>query len=184
MKLEKIITSSKNLVRTGWMQRGIPPAIGETVASHSFESAILAYELSNELLSKGVKVNPERACVIALFHDIAESILGDLPKWTTLNMDKSEKVNLEIKALKELNVDIKLYEEYSRGLTIEGKIAKLSDKLSTCLQAIRYKKMGFNVDEIISSSLKEIEEILSDNELLTIKEKVFEIIKSTENSRN
>ncbi|MEM0373863.1 MAG: HD family hydrolase [Sulfolobaceae archaeon] len=182
MNLEKILVSSKNLVRTGWMQHGIPPAIGETVASHSFEAAILAYEISNELLKLGVKVNPDRASVIALFHDIAESIMGDLPRWTTQSMNKTEKINLEIKAIKELNANIELYEEYYKGLSIEGRIARLSDKLSTCLQAIRYKKMGFNVDDIISSSIREIEEILNDGVFVSIKEKVFEIIKSTENS--
>jgi Predicted hydrolases of HD superfamily len=88
MRLERALEACKNLVRTGWMQRGVPPALGETVASHSFEAAVIAYLISEELKEIGVNVNPEHATVIALFHDIGESVLGDLPKWATQRIDK------------------------------------------------------------------------------------------------
>ncbi len=101
MKLERLLEGAKNLVRTGWMQNGIPSAMGETVASHSFEASVLAYVLSTELKRKGVEIDPEHSAVIALFHDAGETLLGDLPKWATNRINKRE---AEVEAFDELGI--------------------------------------------------------------------------------
>jgi len=176
MELEKVLVALKNLVRTGWMQRGIPPSMGETVSQHSWEAAILAYYLGSKLKEKGVNVSPERASVIALFHDIGESLLGDLPKWTSDRIPQKEEV--ELKAIKELGIDERLFAEYKERKTLEGKIAKLSDALSTYLQAIRYSKLGFDVSEIIKTYEKEIDEFLKDEKLKLISDEVIQLKKN------
>lgn len=148
LKLEKALEGCKNLVRTGWMQRGIPPAMGETVASHSFESAVIAYVISTELKGLGVNVNPERASVVALFHDLGESVLGDLPKWAT---ERIRKDDVEEEAFVYLGLPRELFQEYRERTTLEGKVAKLAESVATLKQALRYKAMGFKVDEIIDT---------------------------------
>ncbi|QGA53535.1 HD domain-containing protein [Sulfolobus sp. E5-1-F] len=175
MKLERLLEGAKNLVRTGWMQNGIPSAIGETVASHSFEASILAYVLSTELKKKGVEIDPEHSAVIALFHDAGETLLGDLPKWTTNRINKRD---AEIEAFDELGVGKELFLELKELKTNEAKVAKLSDRLSTYLQGLRYKRLGFNVDEIISSYAEEIDKLLSIEPLNQIKELVTKIMNS------
>ena len=157
MDLERILEGGKNLVRTGWMQRGVPPAIGETVAQHSWEAGILAYFLSTKLSERGVKIDPYKAVTIAIFHDIGESLLGDLPKWTTQRLKNKE--DLEEEAIKELGLGIELFKEYKDENSIEGKVAKFSEMLSTYLQAKRYLKMGFRVEEIIKTYSTEIEKL-------------------------
>ncbi len=159
MDVNRLVTALKNLVRTGWMQRGIPPSLGETVAEHSFEAAVLAYYLSTALSSSGVKVDPNRAAVLALFHDAGEAILGDLPKWATERLSDKRKAEVEANGL--LGTDAIFLEYKSQG-TIEAKIARLSDRLSTLLQAYRYRKMGFDVSEIIESYQEEVEKMLAD----------------------
>ncbi|GEM_PF-6641716 len=47
----------KNIPRTEWLIRVIPPSIAETVATHTYEAAIYSLILSIELRRAGVKVN-------------------------------------------------------------------------------------------------------------------------------
>lgn len=176
MNLEKAIVGCKNLVRTGWMQRGVPPSMGETVSQHSWEAAVLAYYIASKMKEKGIKVNPERASVIALFHDIGESILGDLPKWASDRINGKEEVELE--AIKEIGIGEDLFLEYKKRDTIEGKIAKLCDALSTYFQALRYSKLGFDVKEIIKTYEEEIGKLLKDKELEHANEIVKDLIKN------
>ena len=154
--LERILNGGKNLVRTGWMQRGVPPAIGETVAQHSWEAGILAYYLSKKLRERGVEVNPEKAVTIAIFHDIGETLLGDLPKWTSERIPQKE--DIEAEAIKELGLGEELFEEY-RGKSLEGQIAKFSEMMSTYLQAKRYLRQGFDVKEILDTYFRELNEM-------------------------
>ena len=52
----------------------------ENLSEHSFESAVLAHALAvlrNERFGGGV--SPERAALLALFHDATEIITGDMP---------------------------------------------------------------------------------------------------------
>ena len=176
MEIEKALVGSKNLVRTGWMQKGIPPSIGETVSQHCWEAGVLAYYLGNKLKEKGVNVSPERASAIALFHDIGESLLGDLPKWASDRIPQKEE--LELEAIKELGLDINLFIEYKELKTIEGKIAKLCDMLSTYLQAVRYSKLGFDVSEIIKTYENGINELLKDEKLKPISDEVIKLKKN------
>src|SRR3989339_2211175 len=64
----------KGLKRTGWVYKNIPDP--ESVAEHSFRTAILALVLADEL-----KADKERLVKMALIHDLAESITGDLTPW-------------------------------------------------------------------------------------------------------
>ncbi len=170
-----MIIASKNLVRTGWMQKGIPSAIGETVAAHSFEAAVIAYYLAKKLSEKGVNVNPDHAAVLALFHDAGESILGDLPKWTTERINKR---TAEEEAFDEFGFGKDLFIEFKEQKTIESKIAKISDRLSTYLQSERYMKQGYEVKEIAESYLPEVENLISAYPISLIKDFIENVIRS------
>lgn len=64
----------KSTPRTGWLHRGIPPDQTESVADHSFRVAVLTWLASSEV--EGLDRN--RAIKLALLHDLAESITGDI----------------------------------------------------------------------------------------------------------
>ena len=52
----------------------------ENLSEHSFETAVLAHALATlRNVRFGGHVQPERAAVLALFHDAPETLTGDLP---------------------------------------------------------------------------------------------------------
>ncbi|MBO3757798.1 MAG: HD family hydrolase [Thermoproteota archaeon] len=160
-------TYLKGLARTGWMQRGVPKGLAESVAEHSFESAIIAFELSNFLAKEGVKINPEKTAVVALLHDLHEVITGDIPRWTSQKVDTKR---LEVLAFKEFNEEIeKLLLEYLLQESIEAKVAFVSDKLSTFIQAKHYYSLG----------IKEVKEIMR-----TTRSSVIKTIQKEEKLKN
>jgi len=153
VKLKDVLDGAASLVRTGWMQRGVPPALGETVALHSFYAAVIALELGNALLRMGVDVNPERAAAIAIAHDLPEVLVGDLPKWSADRIkDKKEELELEaIDSLDHLEI-MKYAKEYISSESKEAVLAKVSETLATKWQAEKYVQMGLRrVEEILES---------------------------------
>jgi len=63
----------KSLQRTGWLDRGVPPLEGESVADHTTLTALIAWlvALDDPDLDAG------KVLQLALVHDLAESIAGD-----------------------------------------------------------------------------------------------------------
>lgn len=172
MRLNELLAAAKALCRTGWMIRGVPGGEAESVAEHSFEAAVLAYMLAQRLLREGAKVSPERAATMAIFHDMGETVMGDLVKWTGKRVDK-EKVEKE--AYKQVEVGEELFQEYLQRDSIEAKVSKLADVLSTHLQAIRYSRLGYKMDDIVNSTDKELEGILSDRDLAVLRGVVLDL---------
>src|SRR5215211_6639990 len=63
----------KRTIRTGWVDRGVPAERVESVADHSFRVALLAW-----LASAGTALDRDRVLILAVIHDLAEAITGDL----------------------------------------------------------------------------------------------------------
>jgi 5'-deoxynucleotidase len=52
----------------------------ETIEGHSYQTAIIAHALCLIANKRcGEKLDPERACLLALFHDVPEILTGDMP---------------------------------------------------------------------------------------------------------
>lgn len=152
MKFWRYVKKVLWLSRTGWLQSGVPPSMAETVAQHSFTSAMLALEISFRIKSSGISIDPYKSALIALTHDLTEGYIGDLPKYSSSIIDKRK---LEEAPLKEMGPELGLLiEEFLNQSSIESKVAKLSDYLSTALMAREYLKMGFNVEDILESSVE------------------------------
>jgi len=160
MDLEKI-SSLKWLSRTGWMLRGIPNAVAESVASHSFEVALISLELASLCRKEGVSLNLEKVLIMALLHDVPEAVTGDIVKWSKVRIN--DEGRLETEALHELQMDgyVGLIKEFKEGRTIESQIVKISDHVSTMLQAARYYRQGFrDVEDIVKGSSSSIDLLL------------------------
>ncbi len=143
------------LARTGWMQLGVPPSMAETVSQHTFLALLTAVDLMKELKKRGRKFNENKVLSMVLIHDLAEGIVGDMPLWTSKRVRKRD---LEEGALLGSGVPLDLvniWREYEEGVTIEAKISKLADLMSTWRMAIHYKEIGFPVDDIMRSTEKE-----------------------------
>jgi putative hydrolase of HD superfamily len=150
------LEAAKWLTRTGWMMRGIPGSDAETVSQHSWEAAVIAFLIASRTKSRGVEVNPYRAATIALFHDLLEGIIGDIPRYVGSLLGEV-KNDLERKALRELQVDLEvkeMIEEWLSKRSIESRIAHVADAVATYLQALRYMRNSYPRVEEIAQSMR------------------------------
>ena len=163
MNFNNCIIGLKNTARTGWMQRGVPSSIAESVAEHSYHAAMIAGLIASKLNARGVRVDLYKAMAIAVIHDTPECVIGDIPLYIQREckevLDCKKKV--EVKAFEDIvggSRDlVELYLEWSRESSIEAIIARVSDKLSTLIQACEYYKTGYaRVIEIAESCLNSI----------------------------
>lgn len=69
----------KETPRTGWVDRGIPEALAESVAEHSFQTAMVAWLTALAHPERGL--DAERVVKLALVHDLAEALTGDIPPY-------------------------------------------------------------------------------------------------------
>lgn len=76
-QLWKTLYQLKTLPRTGWVDRGIPAVEAESVADHSFFTMLIAWVVAHDDDSLDVS----RVLQLALIHDAAEAIAGDIPPY-------------------------------------------------------------------------------------------------------
>lgn len=153
--------------RRDWVIREIKNP--ESIADHSFRSAIMAWVLAER---KHKKLNLEKLLKIALIHDICDIYSGDITSYDSI-LPKNKKKRLELlktwprfseKEKKELakktykkekeglekliaNLPTKLKSEMRRlwldcenGSSPEGRFFKHADRIETFLQAVEYWK--------------------------------------------
>jgi len=139
----------KKLKRAGWVRQGIPNP--ESVADHSFMTALLAYSVSDELA-----VNKEKLITMALIHDLAESITGDITphdeNWKTKH-EEEEKAMQQLAAMLGKPEILEVWQELEEGKTAEAQLVHELDKMEMALQAFDYEKEHkINLDEFWSNT--------------------------------
>ncbi|ASJ07592.1 HD domain-containing protein [Thermococcus pacificus] len=139
----------KRLPRTGWLLRGVP--VPESIADHSFRTALMVLFLADELKAKGVEINTEKAIRMAILHDLAETRITDVPLTAQRYLDKGKG---EREAFMEMLSSVgrrdllSLFGEYENETSIEGRLVKFADRLEMLIQAYEYEKAGFgDLDE-------------------------------------
>jgi putative hydrolase of HD superfamily len=163
----RILTDSvlilKNIPRTGWLQRGIPPSVAETVAEHSFEVASI---LAVVAMEGGSKLDMERMLLMGILHDWGEAVAGDMPRSLTKRLGKSAKSEAERKIMEELAEDSgfeainALFREYEERKTPEAVVVKTADIISTLRQARAYLARGYRVEDIEKGCVEELAELM------------------------
>ncbi|KAJ0763805.1 putative HD/PDEase domain, 5'-deoxynucleotidase YfbR/HDDC2 [Helianthus annuus] len=129
-----------NGIRKGWVNQGIKGS--ESIADHMYRMALMAL-VADDLPG----INRERCIKIALVHDIAEAIVGDITP--SDGVPKVEKSRLEQAALNEMcevlgggkrAEEIKeLWREYEDNASLEANLVKDFDKIEMILQALEYE---------------------------------------------
>lgn len=123
----------------------------ENIAEHSLDTAIIAHLLCViKNVRFGGNVNPERAAVLAVFHDVSEIITGDMPtpvKYFSSGISMAYK-EVEQAAIDKLlsGIPEDLSEEYAKILRCDDaellKLVKAADKISALIKCIEERKSG------------------------------------------
>lgn len=137
------IAALKRLPRSGWLQRGVAPA--ESVAEHTYGVALLALVVGDAVGG----VDRGRLLAMALVHDMAEALLGDLPASARPHLGAEAKQLAERSALAEIfggladGADyLALWEEYAAGASREARLVKALDRIEMLAQALQYERAG------------------------------------------
>eukprot|EP00501_MAST-03F_sp_TOSAG23-6_P001238 GSMAST32.ASY1.ANO1.1284.1 assembled CDS len=148
--------------RSGWLRCGIKFGDCESVADHMYRMALLAFAL-NEKDEKGESVNIEKCVLIALVHDIAEAVVGDITPFDGISKEEKhrrEKITIEkIEKMCVVHLNFKfggriakLWWEYELKASAEGLLVKDIDKFEMCLQANEYEELhGIKLENFFES---------------------------------
>ncbi|XP_054268589.1 5'-deoxynucleotidase HDDC2-like [Macrosteles quadrilineatus] len=129
----------KHIKRTGWVLRGIDQP--ESVAGHMYRMAIMTF-----LVEESHQLKKSRCMELALVHDLAECIVGDITPFCGVSAE--EKHRREKDAMLELSKLVgssgsyllQLFEEYESQSSEEAKFVKDLDRFDMVLQAFEYEK--------------------------------------------
>jgi putative hydrolases of HD superfamily len=163
----RTVAKLKRTPRTGWLDRGIPPAETESVADHTLLTALIAWTLALD----DPALDADRVLKLGMVHDIAEAIVGDIPPYRSEDIpDASEpealraffsvrrKASPEAEAEKHaveqaaaaklfamlperVATELRaLWEEYEARATPEARFVKDVDRLEAFLQSRSYAK--------------------------------------------
>lgn len=144
LTLFNVLQRLKLQKRTGWVNNGIENP--ESISDHMYRMSIMSWTLK----SKGI--DTDRCMKIALAHDMAESLVGDITPFD-VKIDKIEKHNRELATIQYLcNEIIKPYNpdaakdildcwlEYEDQTTVEATYIKDIDKFEMLVQCFEYEK--------------------------------------------
>ncbi|MDX9719722.1 MAG: HD domain-containing protein [Myxococcota bacterium] len=140
----------KRLRRSGWVRKGVREP--ESVAEHSWGVALMVAVLCPTTL------NRERALMMAVLHDLAETIVGDL---TPHDLEpEGGKRAAETKAMQQLLEELdngdalrELWLDYEHLRSPEAAFVKACDKLEMGLQALSYEReQGAELEEFCFSA--------------------------------
>lgn len=154
----------KGLYRQGWLKRGVPELRAESVADHSFGTALLALLLA-DLLGKTKEfagLDAHRCVEMALIHELGEVYAGDITPAD--GVSKEEKYRREREAfvrvvtgLPQAERFLALWEEFEAGTSPEARFVRQLDRLEMGIQAALLKSEGFaHMDEFIESARKSV----------------------------
>lgn len=155
----------------------MPNANKENIAEHSHSVAVIAHALA--LIGNrefGKNYNPERAALLALYHDTTEVITGDMPTPVKYYNDEIKSVYKDIektagdRLLKMLPDDYKqdyvpLFHKNDEDKQL-WKLVKAADKISALVKCIEENRMGNREFDI---ALKSQEQKIADIDMPEVK---------------
>ena len=144
---EKVL-ELKNIPRQGWKEK-LEIDNPESVADHSYSTTVLSMILSD---MKGL--DTEKIIRMALLHDLAESIIGDI---TPDHITKNEKIIKENHAIKQILKNLpdsitesyfEIWNDYQKKSSKEAILLHDIDKLEMAFQAKFYQKNGISKEKL------------------------------------
>lgn len=128
----------KSTKRTGWLRAGVDPHPCESVADHAFYVVLFAALFADESLDRATVLD------MAIVHDLAEIVVGDL---TPGDCPRAEKIERERSAMVELcralpngQRWLDVWETYERQDSPEAKFVRAIDRTEMAWQAALYAR--------------------------------------------
>ncbi|XP_055714104.1 5'-deoxynucleotidase HDDC2 [Phlebotomus papatasi] len=139
VKFLELVGNLKHLKRTGWLLRNVADC--ETVSAHMYRMSMVTF-----LLDGSEGLDRLKCMELALVHDLAECIVGDITPYC--GVSREEKKRREMKAMEDItkmisprgNRMMELFHEYEENTSPESKFIKDLDRLDMVLQAFEYEK--------------------------------------------
>ncbi|KAH8418884.1 hypothetical protein KR222_009073, partial [Zaprionus bogoriensis] len=139
LQFMELIGNLKHTKRTGWVLRDVNDC--ESISGHMYRMSMLTF-----LLDGSEGLNQIRCMELALVHDLAESLVGDITPFC--GVSKDEKRAMEFKAMEDICKLIEprgkrimeLFEEYENAQSAESRFVKDLDRLDMVMQAFEYEK--------------------------------------------
>ncbi|KAJ0744649.1 putative HD/PDEase domain, 5'-deoxynucleotidase YfbR/HDDC2 [Helianthus annuus] len=146
--------SLKSTKRAGWVKRDV--AGPESIADHMYRMGLMAL-IANDTPG----VNRDKCIKMAIVHDIAEAIVGDITP--SDGVPKAEKSRREKEAIDQMCKLLgggpraeeihELWMEYEENSTTEAKVVKDFDKIEMILQALEYEnEQNKDLEEFFEST--------------------------------
>lgn len=142
LKFMSLVGKLKSTKRTGWVYRGVKSP--ESVSDHMYRMAIMSFLPTG--LDEGTNINRDHCIKLALIHDMAECIVGDITPFDGVSKEekhKREKQTMEyLSSLvgEEVGKEfLLLWQEYEAQETEEAKFVKDLDRFEMILQAHEYE---------------------------------------------
>ncbi|MFH0978128.1 MAG: HD domain-containing protein [Candidatus Woesearchaeota archaeon] len=160
----------KRVKRSGWWLVNIKDP--ESVAEHSFRTALIGY-----VLARLEGADTKKVVLECLFHNVAETRLNDFHKVNQRYIDShaakhkavlEQYENLPVEASDEL---LKLFEELRNDQSKEAQVARDADLLETACQAKEYIEIGYKDAQNWIDNTWKIIKTESGKRLLTLIEK-------------
>jgi putative hydrolase of HD superfamily len=146
----------KMIPRSGWISHGVAVQETESVADHSFATAVIAMLLADLEAKEGRRVNVESVLRMAMLHDLAETLTFDISKSYLQYLGKrgeAVKKELEqaawahmVKGVPSRAIEanyLRLQDEFNAEETLESQIVHAADKLDILFQVIEYHRRGY-----------------------------------------
>ncbi|MEE9151611.1 MAG: HD domain-containing protein [Thermoplasmata archaeon] len=147
----------KRMKRSGWLRHEIQEP--ESVADHSFRTAFMAM-----IVGDLMDVNTEKLVKMALIHDLAEVVAGDITPHDGITREDKRKREEEglrqlLKGVPNGNSYIDLWMEYEEQKSQEARLLRNIDKLEMAIQAAEYQRLYPEKDlsEFISEAKSHID---------------------------
>ena len=140
----------KNIPRQGWKNK-LDIMDVESVADHIYSATIMSMVLSD---LQGL--DTEKVIKMALLHDLAESVIGDI---TPDDMKSENKINIENKAMKQILENLPsnllvqyttLWDDFQKNSSEEANLLHEIDKLEMAFQAKFYLDKGISKEKLRS----------------------------------
>ena len=138
----------KTVHREGWKEN-LQINYPESVADHSYSVSVMSM-----ILADLEGLNSEKIIKMALLHDLAESIIGDITPGSMKNDDKITKENQAMKKIL-LNLPSKIrksyleiWDDYQNNSSQESNLLHDIDKLEMAFQAKFYQEKGIPKEKL------------------------------------